>query len=107
MKAVIIKTDGSSNAVEFDNSTSYDVMRGAVGGLIERVELPAHEIEMYVNEEGKILRLPINAKATELWAASFGATDIICGDVILVGAIDDEGDNASLTDEQVSTFLAL
>jgi hypothetical protein len=107
MKAVILKIDGTTSVAEFKSETSYAALSIAVGGYIERVRLLAHNIEMYLNEEGKIHRLPINEKATALWVASYGETDVICGDVVLIGLVDPEGENESLTDEQVKTFLAL
>jgi hypothetical protein len=38
---------------------------------------------LIVNEEGKIKKLPINEKATEIFIDAHGLVDIIVGDVVL------------------------
>lgn len=52
-----------------------------VGGFIELVYLSDNRI-MVVNEEGKLMGLPVNIKATREVAMS-GINDIIVGDVLI------------------------
>ena len=106
MKAVIIKTGGSKEVVEFDRTNSYEVLSGAVDGYIQQVPLDDIGVTMYVNEEGKINGLQQNPIATALWIDQWDETDVMVGDVICVSNIvDDDGYDTGLTDEQVQLLL--
>jgi Domain of unknown function (DUF3846) len=104
-KAVIIRTDGSREVAEFDNSTCYEVLSGAVEGLIECVPLLDQKTDLWVNEEGKLNGLDQNEIATKLWVDNYGYTDVIVGNVVVTGGTDDEGYTLGLTDEQVDYYL--
>ena len=106
MKGVIITSDGAAREVTFDNDSCYATLRDAVGGYIECVAL-SDTLNMWVNEEGKLINLPPNFVATQLWSAVFGPTDIIVGDAIFTGGADDDGNTLGLTDSQVERLLAL
>jgi len=106
MKAVIIKTDGSKEIVEFDNDNAYGVLSGAVDGYIQQVPLDDIGVTMYCNEEGKLHGLPQNPIATALWIDQWGETDVMVGDVICVSdVVDQEGYETSLTDEQIAYLM--
>lgn len=53
-----------------------------VDGLIEYVGFK--DGDMVINEEGKLLDLAFNQKATEMWVAEYGNTDAIVGDVVFM-----------------------
>lgn len=53
-----------------------------VGGFIELVPLDGH-IMMVVNEEGKLLRMPDNAMATDINRLFRKSPDVLVGDVVL------------------------
>ena len=60
-----------------------------VGGYIEVASVEAlsgrkNENLLIVNEEGKLIGLPPNRRATELCAGDRGVSDIIVGDVLLI-----------------------
>jgi hypothetical protein len=59
---------------------------------------------MWCNEEGKLIGLPFNPLATDLWEESFGKTDLIKGNVIFTGGTDDEGSTLGL-DEATANKL--
>jgi hypothetical protein len=103
MEGMIIRVDGTTEIVTFTKEASYEAIKSAVGGWIECVSL-RDDLDMYVNEEGKLLGLPVNATATSIWEAHYGPTDIIVGDVILTGGADDEGDTLGLNAEQLSVL---
>ena len=71
---------------EFSDIASY---QAAVGGYIETIYLDGHPLVIIANEEGKILRLPVNRRATCLWwllnSEGLGG-DILVGDVVVLGA---------------------
>ena len=85
MKAKIYKADGTiiDNIVP-ENGTDFQLgeLQKIVGGYIEIVSLLDNEI-MVINEEGKLIDLPINEKATELYNEVDGFYDYIVGDVLV------------------------
>lgn len=106
MKALVIPVEGEMQEVNFDKKSSYEVLRRAVGGYIECVALSG-TMDMWVNEEGKLMSLPVNSTATFLWTLVYGPTDVIVGDVIITGGVDDEGNTLGLSDAQIGNLLAL
>lgn len=73
--------------------------RALVGGNIQVVDLDAPPASMYVNEEGKLLHLPINMRATHVvWAHNerLRNEDIIMGDAFIVGPVDRNGDDLTV-----------
>lgn len=94
-RALIITATGEKIETDLDPN-SYEVLSGAVGGLIECVQLNP-KLNLWVNEEGKLTGLPYNSVATRLWEAVFGfGTGVIVGDAILTGGTDSEGDTLGL-----------
>jgi hypothetical protein len=93
--------------VEMADAT-YDSVNKAVGGYIQLVALRGdfEGYSMYVHEEGKLLGLPFNDIATAVWEASYGKTDIILGNAVIVSSeTDDEGNELPLSEEQAEAFL--
>nr|WP_255499089.1 DUF3846 domain-containing protein [Leucobacter sp. cx-169] len=78
-----------------DPEQTLEILQTAVGGNIEFIDLVAPDANMYLNEEGKLLGLPLNNRATTLARKSIPMGDFIVGDVVIVGAIDDSGDETS------------
>jgi len=61
-----------------------------VGGLVQGIEFPNGDY-MIVNEESKMLNMPLNPEATALWRMTFtedkylwGYDDYVCGPAILI-----------------------
>jgi len=61
-----------------------------VGGMVQGIEFPNGDY-MIMNEEGKLLGLPVNEKATKLWRDTFtkdkylfGYDDFVVGPAILI-----------------------
>ena len=100
MKGYIINTDGTGGVVEFERGESYSILSGAVGGYIECVSL-SRDLDMWVNEEGKLAGLPINDVGTRMWMTAFGPTDVIVGDIIFTGGVDDEGETLGLSERSI------
>jgi len=103
-KFAVIKVDGSLEIHDVSGLDEYKFLSGAVGGYIQSVFLDKdmREISLWCHEEGKLIGLPFNAVATAIWEESYGATDIIVGDVVLTGLADDEGDTMGLSDDDVA-----
>ena len=104
-QAVIIKTDGTKDIVEFEVGKSYNLIKEAVGGYIQVVPFDKANVDLWVNEDGKINNLPQNPIATSLWVDEYGYTDVIVGNVVITGGTDEMGDTLGLSMEQVAKFM--
>lgn len=103
MKALVVKTDGTYEVI--DQEWNYDQINKAVGGWIEAVYFPGYKAEAYINEEGKILGLPENVVATNVWYNSGAKVllgDYLAGDVVIFGEVDEEGNNTEVPLEIVA-----
>ena len=89
-----------------EGDSQLSILQNAVGGYIEAVDLEDN-LTMWVNEEGKLNGLPINAMATMLWEKHFGFTDVIVGDVIFTGGTGSEGETLGLDEETANTLRKL
>lgn len=76
--AKVILTDGREIAVKPKNGTDFSLeeLQEVVGGYIEIIYVKGNDI-MVLNEEGKLIGLPINDKVSEL------AGELIVGNVLV------------------------
>ena len=68
----------------------YKAVSKFVGGMVECVQFPNGDL-LLLNEEGKLIGLPLNPEATALWKATFdndnyvtGRNDFVVGPAILI-----------------------
>ena len=68
----------------------YKAVSKFVGGMVECVQLPNGDL-LLLNEEGKLMGLPLNEKASKLWKDTFdndnyitGRNDFVVGPAILI-----------------------
>lgn len=82
--AIVIKTDGTKDALQPKNNKDFTLeeLKSVVGGYIEIVQL-TEDYLMVINEEGKLLDLPINVIATRVYRASRNTDDFIVGNVLI------------------------
>lgn len=82
--AIVIKTDGTKDALQPKNNKVFTLeeLKSVVGGYIEIVQL-TEDYLMVINEEGKLLNLPINVIATRVYRASRNTEDFIVGNVLI------------------------
>ena len=86
----------NTDAAEFkiiENSKDEPDLKAAqefVGGYVEGITFPNGDY-LIINEEGKLMNLPLNPEATTLWKATFdndnfitGRNDFIVGNAILI-----------------------
>jgi len=91
-----LKQKVNTDAVEFkiiDDVKDEPTLKSAqefVGGYIEGISFPNGDY-LIVNEEGKLMGLPLNPEATTLWRATFdndnyitGRKDFVVGPAILI-----------------------
>jgi len=64
----------------------YKAVSKFVGGMVECVQLPNGDL-LLLNEEGKLMGLPLNPEATTLWRMTFDNDNYITGrDDFVVGS---------------------
>lgn len=98
--ALRVNTDFTTEVLDLE-AESYEQLSGAVGGLIQAVDL-RQDLTLWVNEEGKLINGMVpNIIATHMWEKSFGMTDVIMGDVVFTGGTDDEGETLPLSNPWV------
>lgn len=104
MRTIQLRTDRQASIV--DTKVDLEYLQSCVGGYIEAVglEFEGQGATMYLNEEGKLNGLPVNAVATVLAAGQIHRSDLIVGNVVLVGAPDENGDDTGLPSE-FETFV--
>ena len=68
----------------------YEEVSKFVGGMVECITFPNGDL-LLINEEGKLINLPLNPEATALWRATFtkdkylfGYDDFVVGPAILI-----------------------
>lgn len=91
------------------DATDLDAYRGLVDGNLEALPLEQPAASMYLNGDGKILGLPVNARATMLlWAHTkqLRFQDYIVGDVFLTGPVNADGWDTSVPDELITLLDA-
>jgi hypothetical protein len=88
--AMVIKVDGSIHGIDLgeDSRGEYEALSGAVGGMIQAVPLGDSDLTLWCNEEGKLIGLPYNESATNVWVKYWGKTDVMVGDCVITGGID-------------------
>jgi Domain of unknown function (DUF3846) len=108
-KAMIVKADPSTKGyiqiIDFNEDESYATINEAVGGRFDCVSIHSLEIDMWINDEGKILGLEINPFATALWVHEYGMTDMIMGDVIITGGPDSDGYARGIDTEKIIEIM--
>jgi len=102
MKAVLIKAEGEWETIETQGT--YEEICEAVGGYIEYSRLK-NIGSMYVNEEGKLLNLPVNMIATTVFSQINNWVDVIVGDAIVFGPIDENGNETPVTQEFIDLLV--
>ena len=87
-----INTDASEFKIVSDVKDEPDLKtaQAFVGGMVEGISFPNGDY-LIVNEEGKLMQLPLNPEATTLWRATFtkdkyiiGYDDFVVGPAILI-----------------------
>jgi hypothetical protein len=91
--------NGSIDIVEFDESQSYETIKEAIGGgTFDCIRIPSLNADMWIDDDGKLVEEPeYNILASALWTIEHGMTDMVAGDVLITGGVDDEGKTLGLT----------
>lgn len=92
--AMIIPAD-SDKEIYYENLEGLEDYQRVVGGYIETIPYRENVVP-YFNEEGKILGLPENVRATALLRNSIYPDDYIAGECILVGFDPETGEDQDI-----------
>ena len=84
-----------------DIDSSLESMQSIVGGLIQAIYPFDHPVALICNEEGKLMRLPLNRA---LFDKDGNIVDIIAGTFFICSAPADSENFDSLTDEQIEIY---
>ena len=94
MKKIKVNTDASEFKIIADkkDEPKYEEVSKFVGGMVECITFPNGDL-LLINEEGKLINLPLNPEATALWRMTFtkdkylfGHDDFVVGPAILIKA---------------------
>lgn len=80
-----IKSDGSIQDAKPMNKKKFTLqeLQESVNGLVKITELSIHQCYMITNEEGAMLKLPVNKQASIFYEDEYGLPDAIVGDVLI------------------------
>ncbi|GAB3260402.1 DUF3846 domain-containing protein [Kineosporia babensis] len=90
------------------DTKNLDAYENLVDGMIEAIDLYHPEASFYINEEGKLRRMPFNERATALWWAHNSAArdqDWIVGPAVLHGPVGQDGESTSVPEELAALLL--
>lgn len=112
MYAIKMAADGSVNTVtpQENNGSILGWLQDQVGGFVEiinpRIRLP-FEYKLVVNEDGKIMRLPHNERASTHMHRSYGPNFIVGDCIIVKTEIDENGfyEYLTLSAEEVTQLM--
>ena len=92
IKAQLYKTDGTITNIKPVKGKTFELkeLQEYVGGIIDIQPLPRFKKVMVLNDEGKLIGLPKNDNATDIWKETYPITEypnnndeLIVGDVII------------------------
>jgi hypothetical protein len=96
-KALVLKTDGTSEVIELPKDGAGEVINQIVGGYFDLARnYNQHinaEVCAYVHDEGLIIGLPVNAVASMLLG------QYLVGNAVIVGKTDNEGYDTDVPSE--------
>ena len=94
MEKIKANTEASEFKIIADkkDEPKYEEVSKFVGGMVECITFPNGDL-LLINEEGKLINLPLNPEATALWRTTFtkdkylfGHDDFVVGPAILIKA---------------------
>lgn len=109
LTAIVIPADEQQPLrLEKFDTDNLDARQRLVGGTYEILRLERPGATLYVNEDGKLLGLPGNKRATLLlWMhnRAFHEWDVIVGDAFILGDPDEEGAATTAPQQLIDLLL--
>lgn len=111
MKFLLIpaNSDLPLKLINIKEGDTLEALQNGVGGYIERIPTPTDEINIWGNEEGKILNLPVNSRATLFWNQIYNnpLSDVLVGNVVITGGPDRNGDTTGVPESVIKAMTAV
>lgn len=88
----------------------YQAGQAIVGGYIQPIELHTMKATVWGNEEGLLIGLPLNTRATRYlytFAPEHEGRNVLVGDVYLTGQADQHGNTLSVPQEVIDHFTLI
>lgn len=106
---VIVRADDSVAIVPIEKGNTYDAIKNAVDDAwfdCVSLEVDGTRIDMWVDDEGLLKRLPLNKFATQMHATRVGVEHAcIVGPAFFTGGPDREGETNPLTDDELNFLV--
>lgn len=105
--AIVIPADlGQPLRQERIDPNDLSAYQALVGGHIEAIELSRPSASMYINEEGKLLELPVNHRATALAAVHNNKfRDIVVGEAFVTGPLTATGRDTTVPAKYIDLWF--
>jgi hypothetical protein len=107
--AVLLPAGGYPEQIDLiANGDGFTALQNAVEGYVQVVPLSGEFVglDLWVNEEGKLIGLPFNELATLLWEESYGrGTDLMVGNAVVTRSANSNGTTPSMTEKQIQRLL--
>jgi len=105
VRTIRISADSKVDELAVDFSSLEDTQK-LVGGLLQVIDF-SPTLSAWMNEEGKLMQLPVNLSATKVWEFFFGFSDVLCGDVLFSGGVDSDGNVVGIGDREIAMLRGI
>lgn len=108
-KVLVIPAD-VTDPIRVETLTGWEEYQRLVGGWIESAPVDRDDLSLFINEEGKVLNLPRNSRADDLWRTLLPSGripgDYIAGPAVVVGFDATTGEDVDVPDGIVTALRA-
>lgn len=111
MRYMVVKANGTYDIHNVETLGMKEIQEvvagpGQTSPFFEVVQ--GEGLSLYLNEEGKLIPLPVNVAITHFARANgiISSRDDVRGDVVVVGLPDDEGMDTDLPEDKAKAVLA-
>lgn len=104
-KGIVVTIGGQIRPMTIND---FEHLQKLVGGWVEAIRFGVTGLDALINEEGKLIPLPPNRKATELcsmFEVGLRPGDFISGNMVLLGPVNDDGDWTDVPEEWAKEIL--
>lgn len=103
MRAVVLRATGEAEVAEFQATDTMNFLQDMVGGFFECIVVRAG-LNMWVNEDGINMHLPLNERASRIYSRAVVGGRIV-GDVVFTGHSDSDGNITDLSTKWIESFV--
>jgi hypothetical protein len=97
--------DYTAAVVEFNDDNCGEVISEKVNGLFSRLTLKSLEVDLWVNDNGIALDLPLNVWATAVASQYFGKPYRLFGNVFVTGLTDFAGYSHGINEDDLEPII--